>query len=144
MLSEKIVTYCKNKGWWSDDIAQPYLDVILDLGIDPSSACGQFYLHAEDGPSFLSRQRELYHICWFSINSQYKLDIKRTQERLHMPDDYLPLDSFEAGDGFFYNRSSGEVAAVKTGKQLHDFLLGDMQPQWKNFNDFLEWYFELN
>lgn len=144
MLSVQMVNYCKSKGWWFDTIAKPYLDVILELGIDPASSFGQFYLHAEDGPGFFSRHRALHHVCWFSINSQYKLEIKRTQELLHMPEEYLPLDSFEGDGGFFYNLATGEVLSLSVGKQLHDFLIGEMQPQWKNFNDFLEWFFELN
>ena len=144
MLSDKIITHCKNKGWWFEEVTQPYLDVLKELGVAPESALAEFYLHAEDGPTFFSRKRELYHICWLSINSQYKLDLKRTHELLHISDDYLPLDSFEGEGGIFYNRITGEVLEIKLGKQLHDFLLGEFTPQWKCFNEFLEWYFELN
>ncbi|NML21669.1 hypothetical protein HHL16_12330 [Pseudoflavitalea sp. G-6-1-2] len=144
MLSAKIIAHCKKKGWWFEEVTKPYLDVLKELGIATDSPLAEFYLHAEDGPAFYSRKRELYHICWHSINSQYKLDLKRTHELLHISGDYLPLDSFEGSGGIFYNRITGEVAEVTLGKELRSFLLGEFTPQWKNFNEFLEWYFELN
>ena len=144
MLSSKVIEYCKTKGWWFEDLSQSYADVMRDLGIPSGSAFAQFYSHAEDGPVFHSRRRDIYQIGWFSINSQYKLDIKRTRELLHLPDEYLPLDSFEAESGFFYNRVTGEVAELSAGRKLNEFLVGDASPQWRSFNDFLEWYFDLN
>lgn len=144
MLSKKVIDYCKAKGWWFDDVSSSYADVMRDLGIPHGSAFASFYSHAEGDPAFYSRKREIYQIGWFSINSQYKLDIKRTHELLHLPDEYLPLDSFEGESGFFYNRETGEVAELSLGRKLNEFLVGDMQPQWKSFNEFLEWYFELN
>jgi hypothetical protein len=110
MLSSKVIEYCKAKGWWFEELSRSYADVMRDLGIPSASPFAQFYSHAENGPVFYSRRREIYQIGWFSINSQYKL----------------------------------EVAELAAGKKLNDFLVGDASPQWKSFNDFLEWYFELN
>lgn len=56
-----------------------------------------------------------------------------------MPKQYIPLDSFEGEEGFFYNIKTGEIISFKLGEEL-----SNLQPQWNNFNEFLEWYFELN
>ena len=62
---------------------------------------------------------------------------------LNLPEEYIPLDSFEGEGGFFYNRKTGEVLELELGQKLIDFQSGKLQPQWKDFNAFLEWYFEL-
>ena len=139
MLSNKVINFCKNNGWWFNDVSEEYSNVLLDLNISLETDFSQFYLHAEDGPTFYSRGYELYQICWFSINSHYDLDIKRTHEILKMPKQYIPLDSFEGEEGFFYNIKTGEIISFKLGEEL-----SYLQPQWNNFNEFLEWYFELN
>lgn len=141
MLSSKLIEFFKSKGWWYDDYSQQYADVITDLNISLDSSFGQFYLHVEDGPTFLNRGYQLYQICWFSLNSSYNLDIKRTHDSLHLPLEYLPLDSFEGEGGFFYNRKTEEVLELELGQELNNFLSGKLKPQWRNFNEFLEWFF---
>lgn len=103
-----------------------------------------FYLHAEDGPTFLSRRRQIYQICWFMINSSdYRLGMERTHVVLKLPQEYIPLDNFEGEFGFFYNKSTDAVLGLGLGQQMADFFAGTLDPQWKSFNSFLEWYFEL-
>ncbi|WP_342540471.1 hypothetical protein MHI39_26110 [Heyndrickxia sp. FSL K6-6286] len=95
MLSEKVINYCKSKNWWFDDVVEEYEHALVKLGIDLSSDFAKFYLHAEDGPTFFNRKREIYQICWFMINSSdYMLGMKRTHVVLNLPEEYIPLDSF--------------------------------------------------
>ena len=143
MLSDKIKNFCKSKNWWYEEFTQQYADVILDLEIPLDSDFAQFYLHAEEGPTFYSRKKELYQICWFSINSSYMDQVNHLQKALGIPHEYIPLDSFEGEGGFFYNRKTEEVIEIALGEKLKDFLDGKLLPQWKTFNSFLEWYFEL-
>ena len=69
--------------------------------------------------------------------------IESMRSALNLPEEYIPLDSFEGEGGFFYNRKTGEVLELELGQKLIDFQSGKLQPQWEDFNAFLEWYFDL-
>ena len=144
MLSEKLISFCKDKGCWYDDVEPKYRDALLKLGIDTSSDFADFYLHVEDGPTFLSRKREIYQICWFFINSNYIDSLQRTREALKISEPYIPMDGFEGDFGFFYNKTTGEVVGLGLGGDLKKFSDGNMRPQWGDFNSFIEWFFELS
>lgn len=143
MLSQKVKKYLKIQGWWFDDASEDYKNALSKLDIDQSSDIYCFYLHAEDGPTFYSRQKEIYQLGWFILNSAYDLDLKRTRNVLGLNDDFIPLDSFEGGNGFFYNKKTGEVVELNLGEELECFKSGNINPQWKDFNTFIEWFFEL-
>ena len=143
MLSEKIKTFCKEKGWWNDDYTQEYADALRKLNIDLTTDFATFFLHVEDSPTFYGRHQELYQICWFAINTNYDLAITFAHDALELPNEYIPLDSFEGEGGFFYNRSTGAVLEIELGQKLIDFQKGELQPQWPDFNSFAEWFFEI-
>ncbi|WP_256600691.1 MULTISPECIES: hypothetical protein [unclassified Pseudomonas] len=143
MISKKITDYCKLNGWWYDDVSVEYEVMLKKNGFDISSEFCQFYLHAEDGPTFISRGKEIYQVCWFLKNTNFDLALKRTHETLGLPLEFFPIDAFEGEYGFFYNRSSGEVVELSLGDSLSDFKIGRLRPQWSNFNEFLEDFFEL-
>ncbi len=143
MLSEKIKTFCKEKGWWNDDYTQEYADALRKLDIDLTTDFATFFLHVEDSPTFYGRHQELYQICWFAINTNYELAITFAHDALELPNEYIPLDSFEGEGGFFYNRSTGAVLEIELGQKLIDFQKGELQPQWHDFNSFVEWFFEI-
>ena len=143
MLSEKIKTFCKEKGWWNDDYTQEYADALRKLNIDLTTDFATFFLHVEDSPTFYGRHQELYQICWFAINTNYELAITFAHDALELPNEYIPLDSFEGESGFFYNRSTGAVLEIELGQKLIDFQKGELQPQWHDFNSFVEWFFEI-
>ena len=143
MLSEKIKTFCKEKGWWNDDYTQEYADALKKLDIDLTTDFATFFLHVEDSPTFYGRHQELYQICWFAINTNYELAITFAHNALELPNEYIPLDSFEGEGGFFYNRSTGAVLEIELGQKLIDFQKGELQPQWYDFNSFVEWFFEI-
>ncbi|MHC5311071.1 hypothetical protein ACYSNM_13600 [Myroides sp. LJL116] len=54
---------------------------------------------------------------------------------------FIPLDSFEAEHGFFYNKENGTVIELELGESLANFHKGIIDKQWESFNSFLEWYF---
>jgi hypothetical protein len=144
MLSEKVVNYCRRKNWWFEDIDEEYKNALEKLGIDMGSDFAAFYLHAEEGPTFYNRRYEIYQICWFMINSSdYMLAMESAHAVLNLPEEYIPLDSFEGEYGFFYNKNTDEVIGLGLGQQMEDFYAGKLDSQWKSFNSFLEWYFEL-
>lgn len=143
MLSEKIVSFAKNKGWWYDNIDENYANALRKMNFDLSCDFAKFYLHVDDGPTFCSRNREIYQICWFHINSNYNLDIKGTIEALSIAVNYFPLDSFSEEYGYFYNKDSEEVFGIGLGDDLRRFQEGKFTPQWKDFKSFIEWFFDL-
>ena len=143
MLSEKIKTFCKEKGWWNDDYTVEYADALRKLNIDLTTDFATFFLHVEDSPTFYGRHQELYQICWFAIYTNYDLAITFAHDALELPNEYIPLDSFEGEGGFFYNRSTGAVLEIELGQKLIDFQKGELQPQWHDFNSFVEWFFEI-
>lgn len=143
MLSKSIKEYLKNQGWWFDDVSEDYKNALDNLGLIQSSDIYEFYSHAEDGPTFYSRQKEIYQLAWFILNSNYELDLKRSNEVLGLQEEYIPLDSFEGEKGFFYNKKTGQVMELSLGKELEGFKTGNINPQWNNFNDFIEWFFNI-
>lgn len=143
MLSDKVKDFCRQKGWWYDDSSPEYESELVKLGVDLSSDCAEFYLHAEDGPTFSSSGHELYQLGWFSKNTKFYLALQRTHRTLGLSVEYIPLDSFEGEGGYFYNLKTGEVVEISLGADLEAFKAGGLHPQWKSFNDFLEFYFGL-
>ncbi len=145
MLSEKIKSLFSQKGYVSlnKEEKASYEKVLIDLGIPLGSSFAEFNLSTV-GPTFAERGYELYNVCWFKIYST-DLDyaIESAHDDLQLPDEYLPLDSFEAEEGFFYNRNTGEVLKLSIGQDLEDFQSGALRPQWKDFNSFLEWFFNV-
>jgi hypothetical protein len=143
MLSSKIVSFCQGKNWWFDDVEPTYRDALIRIGVDVSSDFSQFYLHVEDGPTFTSRNGEIYQICWFLNNSDYDGRLKMVRDTLKIPEPYIPLDSFPGERGYFYNKETGEVFDVGLGDSLREFVGGNMKSRWNGFNEFIEWFFDI-
>lgn len=144
MLSPKVQQYFKEQNAWYEEASTDYAGALETLHIPLDSDFAQFYLHAETGPTFYSRHQELYHICWFVLYSNYDLSVHSARETLKLPEQYLPLDAFVGEGGYFYNRQTDQVLELNLGQPLQDFRAGQLQPQWQNFNSFLEWFFELD
>lgn len=144
MLSEGLIDFFKQQGWWYEDASADYALELDRLGVDAASAFGQFCLHVEDGPTFMQNGKELYQVAWFAKNTDYQLALTSAHDGLGLPQAYLPLDSFEGESGYFYNRQSGQVLRVALGSELSDFRQGRLAPQWSTFNDFLAHYFQLD
>lgn len=142
MLSKKIRSFLEARGTYDGSDDAGYREVLEGLEIPLDSAFADFNLHTTD-VTFSGRKYELYNICWFALNANYELDLKVARENLKIPNEYLPLDSFEAGGGFFYNRITDSVIELELGEKLMLFLAGKLPPQWNSFNEFLEWYFML-
>lgn len=134
------VNKIKKNGWWYDTSSEEYISAIRDLDINPNSTIGQFYSHAEDGPTFTSKGVVLYHICWFLLFSTYELDILRASDGLGLPKEFIPLDSFEGEVGFFYNKQSEEVFQFSLNRSPENTMQLTTIAKWDTFNLFLDWY----
>jgi hypothetical protein len=53
---------------------------------------------------------------------------------------YLQLSSAEGEGSYFFDRKSGEIYDVGWGDMDH-FYEGKIEAKWKNFTEFLEWYY---
>ncbi|MCG8707917.1 hypothetical protein JHU04_001115 [Brenneria sp. 4F2] len=143
MISNKVIQYLKKNGWWFNESTEVYKNALLSVGVDIDSGMAFFFMHAEDGPIFSGKKNDIYQLCWFILNTDYQLNIKSTHEALGLPDEYIPLDSFEGGGGYFYNKKTDEVIELELGEQLSRFLSGELKPQWKDFNSFIEDFFSV-
>lgn len=142
MLSNKVIEYLNKQGVYSEKEDKEYKEALVDLKIDLNSDFALFNLNTTE-ITFRGRCSEIYNVCWFKIyTNDLTYEIER-QAMLKIPTEYLPLDSFEGEGGFFYNRKTGEVLEIELGEKLINFQNGKLSPQWKDFNSFLEWYFEL-
>ncbi len=142
MLSEKIKKYLEEVGLYdlTEDIS--YREVMIKLGIDLETPFAQFNLYT-NAITFSGRYSDIYNVCWFAINSTYFEQTEDMRSALNLPEEYIPLDSFEGEGGFFYNRLTGEVLELELGQKTIDFQRGKLHPQWRGFNEFLEWFFAL-
>ncbi|KHK53002.1 hypothetical protein PI86_14510 [Burkholderia sp. A9] len=143
MLSRKIISFCRSKDWWFDDVEPTYSAAILKAWGDISSDFSQFYLHVDDGPTFTSENGEKYQICWFLNNSDYIGRLKVARDVLKVPEPYIPLDAFSGGRGYFYNMETGEVFDIGLGDDLERLTKGDLKARWADFNEFIEWFFGI-
>ena len=67
MISLENINKIKNNGWWCDTPSEEYVSAIKELGIDPNTTIGQFYIHAEDGHIHQQRSRFIPHLLFFAI-----------------------------------------------------------------------------
>lgn len=137
MLEQKVISFLKEKNWWYQDESIDYRNVLSNLGVDMNSDFIQFYLHAEDGPTFYSRGKEIYQLGWFLINTNLLRNLYSINKSLDLSEDYIPLDSFEGENGFFYNAKIAEVFHFKLSEQ--DRVIR----KWSSFSKFIEWYFDI-
>ncbi|WP_343566222.1 hypothetical protein [Sphingobacterium sp.] len=142
MLSEKIKEYLKEESLYDETEDENYQRVITKLNIDQNSAFADFNTHT-NAVTFSGKGNDLYNVCWFAINSSYYDQVKNMSIALKLPEEYIPLDSFEVEGGYFYNRNTGQVLELELGNNYVAFQNGTLQPQWEDFNSFLEWYFEI-
>ena len=67
MISLDRINKLKENGWWYDTPSEEYISALRELGIDPNSAIGQFYIHAEDGPTFTAKECFISYLLVFII-----------------------------------------------------------------------------
>lgn len=142
MLSEKIKKYLVENNLYDNTEDISYQKAMKSLKIDINSSFAEFNLNTNP-ITFSGRKGDLYNICWFYVNSSYENQINAFRENFHIPQEYLPLDSFEGGGGFFYNRKTEQVVELELGEKLENFYNGIIDTKWNSFNDFLEWYFNI-
>ena len=144
MLSKKVIDYLKNQQYYLEEEEKSYKESLLKIGISLNTDFAFFNLHTTE-MSFKGKSNSFIdNICWFIINSTYLRRAEALQDNLNLSKVYIPLDRFEGEGGFFYNIETEEVIKLELGKKLTNFQNGIIDTKWDNFNDFLEYFFELN
>lgn len=100
MLSKAIINYLKENNFYLEKEEKNYTKALLDLGINLNSDLAYFCLHTTE-MSFKGRIGSIDNICWYLIYSTYAQRIESLQCFLGLPEEYIPLDSFETEGGFF-------------------------------------------
>lgn len=57
-------------------------------------------------------------MCWFLNNSDYDGRLTAARGILGIPEPNIPLDPFAGGQGYFYNKETGEVFDIELGECL--------------------------
>ncbi len=138
MLNHKLINYFKSKSWWYDDSSDEYENALITFNVDLNSDFAKFYLHVEDGPTFLSQHFELLHLPWFIQNTDYSLLLSTAQKAFKLEKNFLPVTNLEAESCYFYNMSTQEVILLETGS-----FQDNPTSRWGSWSEFLLWYFEL-
>jgi len=150
LLSKKLVDFFEKSGFVrvvNQSDGKPFEDMFKDvlnkLGISLDTQFAQFNFWSDGGSYIGKNGHELYNICEGGLDDIFLNNI-HGKDGLGMPEEYIPLDSFfECEGGFFYNRKTGEVLELDL-RDLKDFHAGKIKPQFKDFNTFLEWFFEVD
>ncbi|BDR57690.1 hypothetical protein [Xylocopilactobacillus apicola] len=94
MLTEKVKNYLIEADLYDETDDTSYQKVIEELNIDASTAFADFNLNTNSA-TFSRQLYDIYNVCWFAINSTYFEQIEWMQSALKLPQEYIPLDSFE-------------------------------------------------
>lgn len=143
MLDSKVINYFKDKDQWFEDVSSDYEQALNSIGLDLNSDISKFYLHAEDGSTFYSKNQEIYQMCWFIINSDYMDLLLSSRNAYDLSDDYIPLNDLSNGT-YFYNKKEQSVIFLEAGDIFLEFKKGNARYKWDDFNLFISWFFELN
>lgn len=119
---------------------QSALQVLRQLGVDPATEFGEFYLEYQG--SFISPRpvAELLDIEGPAIPAiPDQTDYAR--DRYQLPEKFLALTSDESEGMYLYNKEDQAVYDFDLG-EYKAFMNGQIPARWKSFNDFLLWYFD--
>jgi hypothetical protein len=147
MISNKIKESLDSKKLprLSESGRQKYATALNELGIPPDSNAADFFL-TYDETGFSGRSYQLYHICWAYLNTyDYEALLKNLWERRPwgvLPRNYIPLSSFEGEKLFIHNYEDDSVSLVDE-MEINVIIANKFIPQWKSFESFLVWFFEI-
>ncbi len=113
--------------WLSDDAIRRELG---NLGVDPSSELGYFYLNFHPGTAS----------GWYELHDADVIGewTAFAHTELGVPEEFLALTSTE-GDGIvLYSRNTGQVFDVQYG-QFEALAAGTLQPVAESFSGYLRW-----
>jgi hypothetical protein len=106
------------------------------MGVKKNTAFYEFFInYAEE--SFNEEADLLYGLD--EIYEDYKNPFW-ADKYPNITDRYLQISSIEGEHSYFYDKETDAVYSVDWG-EMDDLIAGKLEPQWKSFYDFLEWYY---
>ena len=118
---------------WTQEQAKEKLN---ELGVKPNSTFFELYLNSFYDPDNIKLD-QLYGLS--EIYEDYKNPFW-ADKYPNITDRYLQISSIEGEHSYFYDKETDAVYSVDWG-EMDDFMAGKLEPQWKSFYDFLEWYY---
>lgn len=141
MIPKTVKDYlAKDRGDVLRQNKQGALRTLSQLGVDPNSEFGEFYLEYQG--AFISPRptAELLDIDDTAIPAiPDQTDYSR--DRYHLPEKFLALTSDESEGMYLYNKDDQAVYDFNL-KEYEIFMNGEIPARWETFNSFLSWYFE--
>lgn len=119
---------------------QSALKVLHQLGVEPATEFGDFYLQFQGGfisPKPLAELLDIEGPAIPAIPDQTEY----ARDRFQLPEKFLALTSDESEGMYLYNKHDQGVYDFDLTK-VADFLSNRVSPRWFSFNEFLTWYFE--
>jgi hypothetical protein len=124
---------------------QKYSSALDELGVPQNSNLADFFL-TYDEIGFSGKSYQLFHICWAYLNTHdYSILLKNLWEKRPwgiLSRNYIPLSPFEGEKIFIYNLANDSVSLVSE-LEINELIANTFIPQWKSFESFLIWFFEL-
>ena len=138
MISEQLIEFFKDKGWWYENPSDEYKQFLKKLNIDMNSDFMKFYLHVEDSTTFISKNGEIYQLGWFLATTDLVDNLFKLNDSLNINHNYILLNSFESESGFFFNIENEQVIYYELGDDINNPKIS-----WEDFNHFLIWFFDI-
>jgi len=141
MIPKKLKDYFEN---YNGDIVrqnkQGGLHALNQLGVDPNSEFGEFYMEYQGsfiGPRPVAELLDIEGPAIPAIPDQTEY----SQDRYQLPEKFLALTSDESEGMYLYNKDDQAVYDFDLG-EYKDFINGKIPARWESFNSFLAWYFD--
>jgi hypothetical protein len=141
MIPQKVKDYlAKDGGDVLRQNKQGALRTLSQLGVDPNSEFGEFYLEYQG--AFISPRpiAELLDIDDSAIPAVPD-QTDYSQDRYQLPEKFLALTSDESEGMYLCNKDDQAVYDFNL-KEYEIFMSGEIPARWKSFNSFLAWYFD--
>ena len=141
MIPQKVKDYlAKDTGDVLRQDKKRAFHALSQLGVDPNSEFGEFYMEYQG--SFISPRpiAELLDIEGPAIPA-IPDQTEYSQDRYQLPEKFLALTSDESEGMYLYNKDDHAVYDFDLG-EYKDFMNGKVPARWESFNSFLVWYFD--
>jgi len=111
-------------------------NALNEIGIQDNTTFYEFFInYAEE--SFNEEADLMYALD--EIYEDYKNSFW-SDKYPNITDRYLQISSIEGEYSYFYDKETDAVYGVDWG-EMDDFMAENLEPEWKSFYDFLEWYY---
>ena len=114
------------------------LSGLSDLGIEKDTQFAKFYSKYQ-GP--FTSPRPIEELLDIGVpTNEIMQQSEYVCDSFDIPNSFICLTTTESEGFFLYDKKTEAVYDVNY-QDIDDFLSNKLPPKWKDFNDFLEWYF---